>query len=126
MKKLLIIASFFFAVALGVNVADAQQPGNTLWITGKVLSIEEGRNESLVSLDLAGSESFNVAAANNLLGNIKVGDVVTVQIAKGWAEMVEVARGGAIPTPGPEKKDVGPQWVAGEVVAMEKASLTAF
>jgi hypothetical protein len=120
MRGQLMFAVFFFTVLLGVNIVHARQPGNTLWITGKVMSIEQGQNESLVSLYLAGGESFNVAAANNLLGDIKIGDIVTVQIVKGWAEMVEIAKGGAIPTPGPEKKDVGPQWVAGQVVAIEQ------
>jgi len=87
-----------------------------------VVSIEEGQKESLVTLELASGEPFNVAAANNLLGDVKAGDVVTVQISAGWAIMVEIAEGGAIPTPGPAKNDKGPQWVAGEVVAMEKGS----
>jgi hypothetical protein len=126
MKKLLIIASLFFVAALGVNAAHAQQSGSTLWITGKVMSIEEGKKESLVSLDLGGGEYFNVAAANNLLRDIKVGDVVTVQMVKGWAEMVEIAEGEAIPITGPEKSDKGLQWVAGRSLRLKKASLTAF
>ena len=122
MRKQLIFALFFFAALLGVNTAHAKHPGDPLWITGKVVSIEEGQKESLVTLELAGGEPFNVAAANNLLGHIKAGDIVTVLLSSGWADMIEIAKGGAIPTPGPEKNDKGPQGVAGEVITMEKGS----
>ena len=122
MRGKLMFAVFVFAVLIGANAARAKGSGDTLWITGKVVSIEEGKDESLVALELAGGEPFNVAAANNLLGDIKAGDVITVQIARGWAEMVEIAKGGDIPTPAPEKMDKGPQWVAGEVVAIQEGS----
>lgn len=120
MRGKLMSAVIFFTVLLCLNIAHARQSGNPLWITGKVVSIEESETDSLISMELADGETFNVAAPNNILGDIKAGEIITVQIVKGWAEMVEIAKGGAIPTPGPEKKDKGPQWVAGEVVSIEE------
>ena len=122
MRGKLMFAVFIFAVLVGVSTVHAQKSDKMLWITGKVVTIEEGQTDSLISMELAGGEPFNVAVANDLLGDIKAGDVITVQIARGWAEMVEIAKGGDIPTPGPEKKDKGPQWVAGEVIAMQEDS----
>ncbi len=55
-----------------------------------------------MSLKLADGVVFNVAAANDLLEGIEVGNTVTVQITKGWADMVEIAEGKGMPTPVPE------------------------
>ncbi len=120
MRKQLMFAAIFFVTVMGATAARAQDAGAPGWITGKVVSIEEGQKESLIGMELADGVVFNVAAANNLLTGVQAGDVITVQIVKGWAEMVEIAEGEAIPTPGPEKKDKGPQWVAGEVVSIEE------
>jgi molybdopterin-binding protein len=112
--------AFIFAFCAVFVSAQAQDGDDTGWITGKVTSIEAGQNDSLMSIELADGVIFNVAAANDLLGGIEAGDVVTVQITKGWADMVEVAEGEGIPTPAPESEKKGPQWVVGEVIAIQE------
>lgn len=120
MIRRIIGCAFVLVIFAAVNLTLAQEEDNTQWITGEVASIEMGQEESLVSLKMADGEVFNVAAASDLLKDVEVGDVVTVQISKGWAEMVEVAKGDDMATPAPEAKDKGPQWVAGEVVAIQE------
>jgi molybdopterin-binding protein len=111
--------AFIFAFC-AVCVSAQAQDEDTGAITGEVTSIETGQNDSLMSIELADGVIFNVAAANDLLGGIEAGDVVTVQITKGWADMVGVAEGEGMPTPSPETKNKGPQWVVGEVIAIQE------
>ena len=110
----------FFCILRCFFSAQAQDGDDTGWITGKVTSIETGQNESLLGIELADGVIFNVAAANDLLGGIEAGDVVTVQITKGWADMVEVAEGEGMPSPAPETEKKGPQWVVGDVIAIQE------
>lgn len=118
------IISYAFVLTImamvNVGVPSAHQEGGPQWITGEVVSIQEGEDGSLISLKMADGEIFNVAATNDLIEGINVGDVVTVQIVKGWAELVEIAKDNTPPTPRPEKKKSGAQWVAGEVVSIEE------
>jgi len=118
-RKIIGFAFIFVFCAVFVS-AQAQDGDDTGWITGKVTSIEMGQNDSLLSIELADGVIFNVAAANDLLGGIEAGDVVTVQITKGWADMVEVAEGEGMPSPAPETEKKGPQWVVGEVIAIQE------
>ncbi len=122
MIRKILSCAFILAVIASVNVISAQEEGGPQWITGEVVSIEEGQNESLMSLRMADREAFNVAVTNDLLQGVNVGDVVTVQIVKGWAELVEVAEDNTPQTPRPEKKGSGAQWVAGEVVTIEEGA----
>ena len=116
MIRKIIDFAFIFAFCAVLVSAQAQEDDNTGWITGEVVSMEMGQNESLMGIELADGVIFNVAAANDQLKDVEVGDVVTVQISKGWAEMVEIAKGEGMQTPVPETKKKGPQWVVGEEV----------
>lgn len=122
MFRKIISCAFVLAIIVLANLAPAQEEGGPQWITGEVVSIEEGQDGSLIGLRMADGEIFNVAAANDLIGGVNVGDVVTVQIVKGWAELVEIAKDNTPKTPSPKKKQSGAQWVAGEVVSIEKGA----
>lgn len=122
MIRRMISCAFVLAIIVSVNMALAQEEEGPQWITGEVVSIDQGQDESLMGLRMAGGDNFNVAATNDLMEGVNVGDVVTVQIVKGWAELVEIAKDNTPHTPSPEKKDSGAQWVAGEVVSIEEGA----
>ena len=120
MIRKIIGCAFVLAIVVSFNMAMAQEEGGPQWITGEVVAIQEDEGGSLISLKMEDGEIYNVAAANDLIEGINLGDVVTVQIVKGWAELVEIAKDNTPPTPNPEKKQSGAQWVAGEVVSIDE------
>jgi len=82
-----------FVLILGVlttiSSAIAQSGGGPLWVSGEVASIYEDQDGALISLKLADGETYNISATNDQLKGIHVGDHITVEIFKGWAELIE-------------------------------------
>lgn len=94
--------------------------GSPQWVTGEVVSIVENSDSALLSLKLANGELFSINSAPSLLGGIQIGDVVTVQVIEGQAQLINIAQDKTPATPGPEKKNSGVQWVPGEVVSIQE------
>lgn len=110
-----------FVLSLSVaGTALAQSGSAPEWITGEVVSLDEGQDGSLISLQMPDGEIYNVSVKEEMLKDIGVGDIVTVEIYKGWAELVEKADQKPSATHKPDKKKTGPQWVAGTLVSMEE------
>ena len=116
------VITFFLllGVLLSVNPAFSQSGDAPLWVSGKIASIYEDQDGALISLELADGQSYNISATTEQLKDIKVGDNVTVEIYKGWAELIEKGDVNPGSTPEPEKKKSGPQWVAGYLVAIDQ------
>ncbi|HSC34147.1 MAG TPA: hypothetical protein VLG45_02640 [Thermodesulfobacteriota bacterium] len=113
------VAIFLFC---SVNVLLAHANGSPQWVTGEVVSIVEKQDNGLLSLKLADGELFSVSSKPSLLEGVEIGDVVTVQVIEGWAQIISIARERTPGTPRPEKKDTGVQWVPGEVVSIQEGA----
>jgi hypothetical protein len=107
---------------VSVNVMPAHANGSPQWVTGEVVSIVEKQDEGLISLKLADGELYSVSSGASLLEGVEIGDVVTVQVIEGRAQIITIAKGRAPETPQPEKKDSGVQWVPGEVVSIQEGA----
>ena len=116
----------FAAVALLLMATIYQLPaysnGSPQWVTGEVVSIVENNDSALLSLKLANGELFTTNSTPSLLDGIKIGDMVTVQVIEGRAEIINIARDKAPATPSPEKKNSGIQWVPGELVFIQQGT----
>ena len=108
MNRAVSIALFVFIIGFGIG-ALAQSGSATMWVTGKVASIYEDMDGAVMSLEMADGEPYNVSVTREMLKDVSVGDVVTVEIYKGWAEMIESAEVKPPATPEPDKKKSGPQ-----------------
>jgi len=107
---------------VSVNVIPAHTNGSPQWVTGEVVSIVEKQDDGLLSLKLADGELFSVSSKPSLLEGVEIGDVVTVQVIEGWAQIISIARERTPGTPEPEKKNSGVQWVPGEVVSIQEGA----
>lgn len=94
--------------------------GSPQWVTGEVVSIVENSDSALLSLKLANGELFSINSAPSLIEGIRIGDVVTVQVIEGQAQLINIAQDKTPATPGPENKNSGVQWVPGEVVSIQE------
>lgn len=119
MKRVITLALVFSLSVVG-SVAFAQSGSAPQWITGKVASIYEDQDGAVMSLETAGGEPYNVSVTKEMIKDVSVGDVVTVEIYKGWAEMIESADVQPPATHEPDKRKTGPQWVAGTLVSVEE------
>lgn len=116
------ILALVFSLSVVGSIAFAQSGSAPEWITGKVSSIYEDKDGALISLEMADGEPYNVSVTADMLKGLSVGDVVTVQIYKGWAEMIEKADVTPPATPEPDKEKTGPQWVAGTLISIEEGA----
>jgi hypothetical protein len=105
---------------VSANVMPAHANGSPQWVTGEVVSIVEKQDDGLLSLKLADGELFSISSKPSLLEGVEIGDVVTVQVIEGWAQIISIARERTPGTPQPEKKNSGVQWVPGEVVSIQE------
>lgn len=119
MKKKIFGCMMSLLLLVSVNVMFADADGSPEWLTGEVVSIVENQGSGLLSLKLTDGELFSVPTKSSLLQGIQIGDVVTVQIVEGQAEIINIAEGKAHQKPEPDKKDSGVQWVPGEVVFIQ-------
>lgn len=122
MIKKAIIISFILVFTVAIGVRTAQSNGSPVWVTGKVVSVVENRDSGLISLELPDGEVMSITAPHNLLEGIQIGDIVTIQVVEGMANIIQVAESVTPATPAPEKKDKGVQWVPGEVVSIERGA----
>lgn len=109
-------------MAGSMNIVTANSNGSPQWVTGEVVSIVVKQDDGLLSLKLAGGELFSVSSKPSLLEGVEIGDVVTIQVIEGWAQIISIARERIPGTPRPEKKDNGVQWVPGEVVSIQEGA----
>ncbi len=58
------------------------------WVAGYLVAIDEGEEDSLLSIKLSNDKIFNVSASNDQISGIKVGDYITVKILKGWTQSI--------------------------------------
>jgi hypothetical protein len=114
-----LIASLLF---VSMNVVPAHSNGSPQWVTGEVVSIVENQDSGLLSLRLPDGELMSITSKPPLLAGIRIGDVVTVQIVDGWAQIINVAEDKVPATPRPEKKESGVQWVPGEIVFIQEGT----
>lgn len=115
------IVSLVFALLISgsMNIVTANSNGSPQWVTGEVVSIVEKQGEGLISLKLANGELYSISSGASLLEGVEIGDVITVQVIEGRAQIISIARERTPGTPQPEKKDSGVQWVPGEVVSIQ-------
>jgi hypothetical protein len=113
---------FALLISGSMNIVTANSNGSPQWVTGEVVSIVEKKDEGLISLKLANGELYSISSGASLLEGVEIGDVVTVQVIEGWAQIISIARERTPGTPRPEKKDSGVQWVPGEVVFIQEGT----
>jgi hypothetical protein len=114
-----LIALLLFA---SMNTLPAHSNGSPQWVTGEVVSIVENQDSGLLSLRLPGGELMSITSKPALLAGIEIGDVVTVQVVDGWAQIINIAEDKVPATPRPEKKESGVQWVPGEIVFIQEGT----
>ena len=68
--------------------APQKKDSGVQWVPGEVISIEEGPTDSLLSVKMSDGTVFNVAASNDKITGIKVGDRVIARVFQGWAQSV--------------------------------------
>ena len=119
MNRLISLALILLVIGFG-TAALAQSGSSPQWVTGKVASIYEDQDGAVMSLEMAGGEPYNVSVTRDMIKDLSVGDMVTVEIYKGWAEMIESAEVKPPATLEPDKKKSGPQWVAGTLVSIDE------
>lgn len=119
MTKKIIGCAISLLLCVSVNVMSLHADGSPQWVTGEVVSIVDDLDNGLLSLKLSNGELFSVSSKSSLLKGIHIGDVVTVQVVEGQAEIVNIAEGNVPETPKAEKKDSSVQWVPGEVVFIQ-------
>ncbi len=117
MRKISSIALIIFTVA---GFAMAQSGDAPLWVSGEVASIFEDQSGGLISLKLADGERYNISVTRDQLKEIQVGDNITVEIYRGWAELIEKEGAEIKESPKAEKEKNGPQWIAGNLYAIEQ------
>jgi len=122
MIKKAIIISFILVFTAAVGVRTAHANGSPVWVTGKVVSVVENRDLGLISLELPDGEVMSITTPHDLIEGIQIGDIVTIQVVEGMANIIQVAESVTPATPAPEKKDKGVQWVPGEVVSIERGA----
>ncbi len=108
----------FFISVMGAQSSHAN--GSPQWVTGEVVSIVENQDSGLISLELPDDELVSITSAHDLLKGIQIGDIVTIQIVEGTAQIIQIAESKTPEKPAPEKKEKGVQWVPGEVVSIQR------
>lgn len=117
----LLAITIVLGLALAINVRPSLSDGSPQWMTGEVASIVETGDSGLISLKLADGELLSVTSKSELLKDVKVGDIVTLQIIEGAARMIQVAESKPVEDPKPEKEKKV-QWVTGELVSIERGA----
>ena len=102
-----------------MSVIAAYSNGSPQWVTGEVVSMVEKEDDGLISLKLADGELFSIPSGTSLFEGIEIGDVVTVQVIEGRAQIITIAEDKKPETPKPGKKESGVQWVPGEIVSIQ-------
>jgi len=100
------------------NIPPSLSNGSPQWVTGEVASIVEKGDAGLISLKLPDGELLSIPSKSDLFIGVKIGDIVTVQIVEGSAQIVQVAESKPVETPKPEKEK-RVQWVSGELVSLQ-------
>ena len=59
------------------------------WISGQVTAIENGAENSLVTMNLPDGQIFRFSSTNQKLEGIRIGDRISVRDVKGWAAHIE-------------------------------------
>lgn len=113
---------FVLAFTLVLHVSFLHANGSPQWVTGEVASVVEKQDSGLISLKLPDGELVSIISKSDLLKGINIGDIVTVQIIEGSAQIIQLAQTKPSATPEPEKRDKGVQWVPGEVVSIQKGA----
>lgn len=122
MTRRIFYAAIACLLSASLYVIPAHSNGSPQWVTGEVVSIVENNDSALLSLKLADGELFSINSAPPLLEGIRIGDVVTVQVIEGRAQIINIAEYKVPATPTPEKKESGVQWVPGEVVFIQEGT----
>ncbi len=117
------------ALVLGFFVmssfALAQSGDAPLWVSGEVTSIFEDQGGGLISLKLANGENYNISTTREQLKDLQIGDNITVEVYRGWAELIEKADDKPQASPDPKNEKNGPQWIAGNLVAIDQGAETS-
>lgn len=119
MKRSITLA-LVFSMTVALSITLAQSGNGPEWVSGKITSIFEDQDGALMSLEMADGEPYNVSVSSEMIKGISIGDEVTVEINRGWAEVIEKADAEPAEKSDPAKTTRGPQWVSGRVVAIEK------
>ncbi len=109
MTRRIFYAAIACLLSASLYVIPAHSNGSPQWVTGEVVSIVENNDSALLSLKLADGELFSINSAPPLLEGIRIGDVVTVQVIEGRAQIINIAEYKVPATPTPEKKESGVQ-----------------
>lgn len=111
--------SVLLSIFMFSGLALAQDTQGPDWISGEVISLGFDGEDGLMGVKLADGEVYNVSVTKNQISDIHIGDYVTVEIKKGWADLIEKADPDKVGTAKPDKEKGGAQWVAGKVASIE-------
>lgn len=59
------------------------------WISGQVTAIQNGPENSLVTMNLRNGQIFRFSSTNQKLEGVRIGDRISVRDVKGWAAHIE-------------------------------------
>jgi molybdopterin-binding protein len=59
------------------------------WISGQVTAIQNGPENSLVTMNLPNGQVFRFSSTNQKLDGIRIGDRIAVRDVKGWAAHIK-------------------------------------
>lgn len=78
------IVAFMATASMGLASANTQSPQG-YWISGQVSAIQNGPEDSLVTMYLPNGQIFRFSSTNQKLGGIRIGDQIAVRDVNGWA-----------------------------------------
>lgn len=119
--KRTIISAIFLVSIMNLCMATAQEePGSykVNWVPGVVHSIQWGKESSLIGVVMQDGEVFKFSSTNDKIEGIQVGDRILASVIGGWAVSID-RHGRAVEIPKPKIDSDGPQWVAGEITAIQ-------
>ena len=121
MKKLKIFIPILI-LFVSIDYAMSQSGDGPIWVSGEVASIFQDKDGAIFSLNLAGGETYNISATSEIVEGLKIGDYVTVEVNRGWAELIEKGDIKAGTTPKTDNQKTAPQWIAGKLIAINEGS----
>ena len=91
MRRLIATAAILLFVATaGVGVASTNMKAHRgYWISGQVTAIQNGPENSLVTMNLPNGQIFRFSSTNQKLDGVRIGDRISVRDVKGWAAHIE-------------------------------------
>jgi molybdopterin-binding protein len=111
------IVAFMATASMGLASANTQSHQG-YWISGRVTAIQNGPQNSLVTMDLPNGQIFRFSSRNQKLEGVKIGDRISVRDVKGWAASIKNTNINLAKS-SPNMQSHQGYWISGKVTAIQ-------